>query len=219
MTKRGFTLIELLIVVAIIAILAAIAVPNFLEAQIRSKTSRVKAELRTIATAIESYQVDWNVPAPEAGNGPFPNITIFGQPNQSGILTQALTTPIGYMAKFDFMDPFVASNTSNRPDERLYTYKCYYWEWPKNVPVKADDQPITFNEGSNLNGLKFREMYGSWRLFSIGPDRKWGNDFSKPSIFSPANVGLPYDPSNGTVSTGSVIRSQKEPEQKSYISF
>ena len=58
--KRGFTLIELLIVVAIIAILAAIAVPNFLEAQTRSKVSRVKADQRSITTALESYVVDTN---------------------------------------------------------------------------------------------------------------------------------------------------------------
>ncbi|MGF1571809.1 MAG: prepilin-type N-terminal cleavage/methylation domain-containing protein [Sumerlaeia bacterium] len=58
--KKGFTLIELLIVVAIIAILAAIAVPNFLEAQTRSKVSRVKADHRSMATAIETYYLDNN---------------------------------------------------------------------------------------------------------------------------------------------------------------
>ncbi|MDX1973973.1 MAG: prepilin-type N-terminal cleavage/methylation domain-containing protein, partial [Candidatus Sumerlaeia bacterium] len=57
---RGFTLIELLIVVAIIAILAAIAVPNFLEAQTRSKVSRVKSDMRTATTAIELYHLDNN---------------------------------------------------------------------------------------------------------------------------------------------------------------
>src|SRR5690349_9257970 len=57
---RAFTLIELLIVVAIIAILAAIAVPNFLEAQTRAKVSRVKSDQRSLATAIESYRVDNN---------------------------------------------------------------------------------------------------------------------------------------------------------------
>src|SRR4026208_482521 len=56
----AFTLIELLIVVAIIAILAAIAVPNFLEAQVRAKVSRVKADMRSLATGIETYAVDAN---------------------------------------------------------------------------------------------------------------------------------------------------------------
>ena len=55
---RAFTLIELLIVVAIIAILAAIAVPNFLEAQVRAKVSRVKSDMRSLATAIETYRID-----------------------------------------------------------------------------------------------------------------------------------------------------------------
>jgi prepilin-type N-terminal cleavage/methylation domain-containing protein len=56
--KKAFTLIELLIVVAIIAILAAIAVPNFLEAQTRAKVSRVLSDQRTYATALETYMID-----------------------------------------------------------------------------------------------------------------------------------------------------------------
>ena len=56
----AFTLIELLIVVAIIAILAAIAVPNFLEAQTRSKISRVKADMRTMSVGLESYNMETN---------------------------------------------------------------------------------------------------------------------------------------------------------------
>jgi len=58
--SRAFTLIELLIVVAIIAILAAIAVPNFLEAQTRAKVARVTADMRTMTTAVELYRIDNN---------------------------------------------------------------------------------------------------------------------------------------------------------------
>jgi general secretion pathway protein G len=58
--QRGFTLIELLVVVAIVGILAAIAIPNFLNAMNRSRQKRSMADIRTIATAWESRATDVN---------------------------------------------------------------------------------------------------------------------------------------------------------------
>ena len=58
--EKGFTLIELLIVVAIIGIIAAIAIPNLLNAIDRGKQKRTMSDMRSIGTAVESYAVDIN---------------------------------------------------------------------------------------------------------------------------------------------------------------
>ena len=65
--SKGFTLIELLIVVAIIGIIAAIAIPNLLNAIDRGKQKRTMADLRSMGTAVEAYSVDNNV-YPTAAN-------------------------------------------------------------------------------------------------------------------------------------------------------
>ncbi len=85
--RHAFTLIELLIVVAIIGILAAIAVPNFLNAQIRAKVSRVQADQNAYATAMESYFVDH-------GRSAIDNNRLY-----------MLTTPVSYIAGLN-PDPF-----------------------------------------------------------------------------------------------------------------
>ena len=78
MRKResGFTLIELLIVIAIIGILAAIAIPNLLNAVQRGKQKRTMSDMRALATAVEAYAVDNNVyPAATCNPGLFTNGT------------------------------------------------------------------------------------------------------------------------------------------------
>jgi len=57
--QKGFTLIELMIVIAIIGILAAIAIPQFAAYRTRSYNSAAQADLRNAATAQEAYYVDW----------------------------------------------------------------------------------------------------------------------------------------------------------------
>ncbi len=90
--KRSFTLIELLIVVAIIGILAAIAVPNFLNAQMRAKVARVQGDFDAISTAFEMYLLD---------NGDLPRWNMLGWARSWA----AFTTPVAYMS-IRAIDPF-----------------------------------------------------------------------------------------------------------------
>ena len=59
MKRKGFTLIELMVVIAIIIILAAVAIPNYINMTKRAKRSRVMSDMGTLATGLEAFRTDW----------------------------------------------------------------------------------------------------------------------------------------------------------------
>ncbi|MEI7635185.1 MAG: prepilin-type N-terminal cleavage/methylation domain-containing protein [bacterium] len=186
--EKGFTLIELLIVVAIIAILAAIAVPNFMEAQTRAKVSRTKNDLRCIATALESYRMD----APRYP--PYGTIPIVFAPQTEAQIIEPrfITTPVAYLTgSGSFLDVF-SSQAATEWYSRNYQY------------VNFDD--VRYKDTTFVH-----EWYGEWRLASAGPDRLYFNAlFNNTSVFGV----ISYDPTNGAMSVGDIYRTSRFTEPK-----
>ncbi|MBX7244922.1 MAG: type II secretion system protein GspG [Candidatus Sumerlaeaceae bacterium] len=211
---RGFTLIELLIVVAIIAILAAIAVPNFLEAQVRSKVSRNKADLRSLATGLEAYAVDNNA-YPPAWDTTFGGTLTWGTlvtPPFHSRVPNYITTPISYMTSLP-EDPFRSTTVGaltpplNLVERRqIYFNFKYYFVTPSLAPPNVNN----FTEATKLAG--------AWLMYSIGPDR---DEFNTPGAVAVVGqrVYRDYDPTNGTVSLGNVFRTQGSGDKLGTVAY
>lgn len=201
MKKNAFTLIELLIVVAIIAILAAIAVPNFLEAQVRSKVSRCKADQRSVATALEAYRVDNN----KYPMGYWSSRSVLSVASHGVRRLSPLTTPVAYITSIP-EDPFM--NTG------------YYHSSTTYLPAGAV-QTETFAYESTSPMLKSGVTYSSmfftayahdvkYWMRSVGPSRIVGGSdsryFGGEAAVTQFPVMQPYDATNGTTSVGEIYR-------------
>ncbi len=207
--KRGFTLIELLIVVAIIAILAAIAVPNFLEAQTRSRVARVQADQRTIAVAIESYYVDCSSYPAQASS--FPSQSAYGV-NDIQSCSTALPASCRYMPTF-----------IHKRDQNDNTYTL---TTPMQYMTSFVADPFASSKGATYS-YSVGGSYGQgWIMWSYGPDMDeysssdiqivQGAIRGQPAVdtlyYNPGVqtslllINATYDATNGTSSSGDVYK-------------
>lgn len=177
---QGFTLVELLVVVAIISILASIALPNFQNAQIKAKVTAAFAEMRSLATAIEAYQLDHNTYPLDGNDTMERDERLFDQMR----IQRVLTTPTVYISEIpeDIFhtrdthshDPLVARYFQSRPP------------WPYVYRTKG-------------NVVTHRGVPRGYNLFSFGPDQVFDNASMTEDNF------IIYDPSNGVVSAGDIL--------------
>lgn len=191
----GFTLIELLIVVAIIGILAAIAVPNFLNAQMRAKVSRVVSDMKALSMAEEQYRIDHN------------QYTFDGDCNVGGaehLSYIPLTTPVSYINSIP-EDEFSAIDPKFENRQTIKTGLKPVFEYTSRVSFGPNGTPHCKNIQANYDMLG--KVGVEYVMISLGPN---GTLQFAWSVAHYEQVGngrgdFVYEPTNGLTSNGDIF--------------
>jgi prepilin-type N-terminal cleavage/methylation domain-containing protein len=203
---KGFTLIELLIVIAIILILIAIALPNFLEAQQRARVTRAKGNLRSMETAVMSfrtqygyYYADFNDPS---------RATMFSRNHKIPSLSPCPINPSGDL-------PDGGLDWSEMSNSDRFTYYSQGVHCPLTTPIKFIDPGSTvdpWGDGSVPIGMDSRWVgpdsenitagmkYVAY--FVAGPNAIQGEWRRGCEVQNGIGIGCVYNPTNGTKSKG-----------------
>lgn len=198
--RRGVNLLEILCVIAALAVLAAMALPNLMEARARAHTSRAIADLRTQRLGIEAYAAD-HLAFPRMTHGDPPYNDLYegkGLPLQPvyGTLGPWLTTPVAYLSEFDTIDPFARSSRL-AADARMYTYQ----DLGTRLRLGMMDPIFVFPPHENDF---FERSFGAYAQMSIGPDGTVEPFYTQ------------YDPTNGTFSAGNLWVSQRGQDREGH---
>ncbi len=194
MNTHSFTLIELLIVVAIIGILAAIAVPNFLNAQMRAKVVRVVSDMKAVSMGEEQYRLD-------RGQYTFDGDCNVGSAEHLSYIP--LTTPVAYIS-FLPIDEFAGIDPQFQNMDTVRTGLKPVFEYTSRVSFGPNGTPNC--KGSTGTYNMMGRVHIEYLMTSLGPDGDqdypWGEAGARD--LASREASFIYDPSNGLVSNGNI---------------